>query len=301
MNQEIIKGTGGTLAYDVQQGRPASASATIHKPDGIQIATPSVTIDTATTTLDDSYAAGVLQIGVDSGTGINVRRRYLLTNSSGQSEWVRCRAINGTTVDLFEELAYAHTTASTLVGTRITCPVSAANADTLDEGYEVRWSYTVDSVDYVTVDQYDVVRIKWPEPVMAQWEFTRLLGQLAADINEAIAYSGEDFRDSVEVATEDLKTDILARGFHHNRFRSHNEFKSAIAWRVVLNWADRGENVPSIWQAEGADRWIDHVRERYNERLTTALNTARSFDADESGVVDESERVKRWGVIRITR
>jgi hypothetical protein len=260
-----------------------------------------VNVDAVNTTSAHNYNKPVTSVQVSDVSGFVVRRRYLLTNPSGQSEWIRVKAISGTTLTLFEGTAYDHTTASTIVGTRVSVAVTAGNAATVDEGYEIRWSYTVAGSDYVTVEQWDVVRNIWPSPVMAQWEFARLVGQLAAEINEAIEYQGEDFRDSIDVATDDLKTDIMARGLHHNRFRSHVEFKSAIAWRCVLNWADRGENIPAAWQAEGAERWIEHVRERYAERLSTALNTARSYDADESGVIDEGERARRWGAIRVTR
>lgn len=301
MNQEILLDTGGTLYYDVPGGRPSAATATIYNPDGTSITSPTVTNDPTNTTLHNAASAGHTSIHVTSATGIEIRRRYLLTNPSGQSEWVRAKAISGTTITLFDALAYAHTSDSTLVGTRLTAPVTSGNAATLAEGYEIRWSVTVDSESHVYVDQWDVVRQIWPDPLLAQWEFRRQMGDLALDLSESIADRGEDFRDSVEEAVTGVKTDILVRGLHHNRFRSHSEFKRPVAWRVVLDWAARGENVPNIWQAEGAQAWIDHVEKQYHECLTTALNTARSYDEDESGVVNEHEREKAWGFARLRR
>ena len=300
MNSEIRLDEGGTLEYDAPEGRASSATAKIHDPAGTQIAAPSVTIDATNTTLGGTAAAGATSITVASATGIEAGRRYLLDNDDNQPEWVYVKGVSGTTVTLHEPTGYDHTASSTFVGTRLSLSVSAANAGTLYEGCEVRWSYVVDSSTYKPITQYDVVRTLWPEVILVPFEFRRYAGEMASEAMESDIGSGLDFSDEIALATEDVRRDILARGYRPALFRSHDEFKHPIAERVLYRWARRGEALPAVWQDDPTG-WIDMRREAYGDALTDALNTTRSYDEDESGAVTEAERVSKLGVIRLRR
>ena len=300
LHQEIVKDVGGTLTHDAVEGRASAATCTLRKPDTSTLATPTVTIDAVNTTLNGAASAGDTTVTLTSASGAAVGRSYLLT-SLGRSEWFRVRAINGAVLTLMDPLAYAHADSSPVVGTRMTFPVTAGNAATLGEGYEYHLTYTVDSVQRVVVEQWDVVRQVWPEAIVAAWEFRRMAGELGEALMEATARTGEDFAVEIANATEDVRGDLLSRyRVKPSRLRAWAAFKPAVVWRVLLNWANLGENVPGLYQ-ETPERWQEHAQGEYDRRLQQALNVARAYDTDETGSVSDAERRRTVGVARLVR
>ena len=290
---------GGTLTYEAPYGRASSATCSINKPDGTAIDTPTVTIDTADTTISLAATAGDLSLQVASATGITAGRAYLIDNSENQREWVRIKQVSSTSLTLYEPLQYTYANADTFVGTRLTAPVSAANSDTVDEGYEWRITATIDSTSYVWIEQYDVVRNVWPERLVEPWELPDYLGDLVTSANRYATDTGGHLGGLV-TATERVRTSLLERGLKPSRFRSHVEFKRSVALALALQWAENGWAIPGVYQ-DNPKEWLDERREQYVKALVTAMNTARSYDANESGNVDASEAASQIGWIRLRR
>tara|TARA_Y100001970_G_scaffold270835_1_gene365263 strand:+ start:931 stop:1863 length:933 start_codon:yes stop_codon:yes gene_type:complete len=308
-NQEIEKDVGGTLVFLAPYAPIASATSTIHEPDGDQIAsvTPSLPPSTA---LNGAHAAGITTLTVDSTSGFVVGDHYFLGQDRSdqkvqehRGEWLRVKFIVSTTqLELYDATNYAFADNDVIAGNKITGAVSAAQSDDLDEGYEWRVSYTLrgETSAKKSIVQYDVVRSVWPEKLLANYELRQYLGELGASIMESVALTGTDFEDDIRIATTTLKAHIEERGYRPSRFRSHDEFKRPLALLCILEWAKRGENIPKAWR-DVPEQYLDMAQLNYREALNTALNTCRSYDEDESGVVSVAEKERKLGVLRLVR
>jgi hypothetical protein len=181
-HQEIILGLAPqTLIYDVPEGRPAADpvptaqvfDAGMDDDGEAESATSgAVSIDSVNTTIASSAAsAGDSAITVESAAGITRRRRYLLTDTDGDCEWVEVISISGTTVGLRRPLLNSYEIGSTFAGTRISVTVepawSADDSNLSDApsclgaaaaGYRVRWTYTVGGAPTIGVSYADLVR-----------------------------------------------------------------------------------------------------------------------------------------------
>jgi len=299
-NQEILLDVGGVLVFEAPYGRASSATCTINKPDGTSIAAPTVTIDACNTTVSTTASAGATELRLAAGTGVTVGRSYLANNGENQAEWIKVKAISGTTLTLYEPLRFAYASSGdSVVGTRLTAPVSAVNCGTLDEGYEWRISATIDGTAYVWVEQYDVVRSLWPERLVEAWEIQAYLGDLASTVNRSRTDSGDHLA-AIEAATERVRIGLMERGLKPSRFRSFAEFKRPVAMALALGWAENGWGIPGPYQDQPLE-WLEHRKELYVDALTTAMNTVRSYDDNESGNVDSTERTRQIGWVRLRR
>jgi len=303
MNDEIIKDVGGVLVLDAAQlARPSAAFVTLYKPGAVElVAEAAATIDAATQALTSTSSSGSTTIHLSDSSDFVVGRRYVITADDGRSEWVRVVANNQSTdkLTIAGELAfdYANTT-STIFSTRMTATISAANAATLDEGYEARWRYTVDSVEQRINTGFDVVRSAWMDVAIPAYEFKLVAGDLASSDFEDIERGGLDFADEIAEAVAKVRREVSARGYRPALFRTVSVFNEAVCQRLLLTSAERGENVPSAWQDDIAG-WLDLRREVYDQVLTVALNAQANYDADESGDVSDIERDARLGSMRI--
>ncbi len=304
MNQQILLDVGGDVTFDATQGRATGTpTVTLVKPDDTTISTPAVTNDSVDTTVNASAAAGAAALTLTSTTGVAVGRRYLIDNTLNDPEWVHIKSVDSATaVTLHGPIAYAYSTGDAFQGTRLTAAVSAAEADTLDEGYEARWSYVVDSITHRPISQWDVVRAKWPQPgeLVPTWKFKRYAMSMADDELEGDDGAGLDFSEDLLVADDLLRIAVEARGYRISRFRSFDEFEVPLMERLLFHWADQGVNVPAIHQ-DDIDTWRDIRRQAFSEALTDALNTTRSYDADETGTLSTTEKDRRLGAMRLYR
>ena len=306
MNADVLVSVGGDLTFDCPQGRPSGTpTCTLTKPDGTTLATPTVTNDPVNTTINATASAGATALTLADASSVVAGRRYLVTNALGNpAEWVHVKAVASNVVTLHEPVAYAYVATDTFVGTRLTVTVDSADIDGdafISEGYEARWVYIVGST-YRPATQWDVVRYLWPPTgeLAAQWEFKRHTLGVYDEDSEAIGAGGLDWSDDLFIADQDMRRDMLARGTHHSRFRSHDEFKRPMFERVLLNWARAGVNTPSIYQDVPAE-WLDLRNKSYVSALSDALNTARSYDGNQDAVVSAAEKKNKLGTMRFRR
>ena len=303
MNQEILYNVGGTLVFDPPQpGRPSSATVEIFDPSGATHVTSGAvdTIDPVNTTLNATMSVGSPNIILASVSSVTNGRRYVLSNSKGQHEWVRPVSVDSSTkiVSLSSPPSFNYYPGgSPFVGNQITHAVSAANAAALDQGYSAAWAYVIGGVTYRAITYYDVVRARWTDIVVTPWQFRNVAGDMGMSDLESLEQSGLDFADEIVEATRRVREEVTARGYRPSLFRSYENFVEPICQRALLTFAERGESVPAPWQEQVLD-WVELRREIYAETLTTALNSA-NYDADESGTVTDVERKARLGSVRV--
>jgi len=308
-NQEIEVDVGGTLTFAAPYAPITSATSAIHDLDGDSIAAVTPTMPPFTL-LNGAHLAGVTTLTVDSTSGFVVGDFYFLGQDQSddavqdhRGEWLRVKFITSTTVlELYDPTTYAFNDDDRIAGNVITGAVSAGQAADLGEGYEWRISYILRGETAARKGnvQWDVVRQPWPAKLLANYELRQYLGELGASIMENVALAGTDFEDDIVLATAQLKAHILERGYQPSRFRSTDEFKHPLAMLVLLTWAKRGENIPKNWR-DVPEQYLDVCQVNYRESLNTALNTCRSYDADESGVVTATEKKAKLGVLRLVR
>ena len=302
MNQEILHNVGGTLVFDPPQpGRPSSATVEIFNPSGTTLVSsgPVDTIDPVNTALSSTLTPGASAVVLSSVTGVTVGRRYILSNAKGQHEWVRATQVDSgpKTVTLSSAPSFAYPDTSPFKGNRLSEAISAGNSDTLDEGYSALWTYVIDGVTYKAITYFDVVRTKWTDIVVTPWQFRNVAGDMSMGDLESLEQSGLDFADEIAEGSRRVRDDIRARGYRPALFRSYDSFIEPICQRVLLTFAERGENVPAPWQDQILD-WVELRREVYAEAMTLALNSS-NYDEDASGPISDTERKARLGSVRV--
>lgn len=300
MNAEMVKDVGGDVLLDTPQlGRPSLATVTISKPDGTTLAaSEAATIDSTDTSITANAAAGDTALALTSAVGISPGRYYVITATDARQEWVRVTSVDGLDITLAQELAYGYDSGNAFVGTRLTEAVSAANANTLGEGYTAAWVYETTGITYRVNTFFDVVLSKWADVVVLPHEFKIRAGDMASAEFEALEAEGLDFADDILHATRLIRQECATRGFRPALFRSPGEtFKESICQRVLLTWAEQGSNLPSVWQ-DDPQGWIELRREIFEQTLNSDLNTA-NFDKNEDAVVTDTERAARLGSVRI--
>lgn len=132
----IPRDVGGTLEWYAPLRPAAGPTVRVQNADGgdIVAAATAATLDTVATTLSAGAASGATSLSVTAAAGIVVNRRYLLSLTGTQSEFIEVKAISGTTVTLKYPLAYDHANASAFEGTRISYALAGA-VTTLEEDY----------------------------------------------------------------------------------------------------------------------------------------------------------------------
>ena len=299
MNQEILKDIGGTVVFDVpQMGRPSSATVTILNPSGGTVDASGAVddISTVNTTLSSGAAAGTSAISLASYSNIKTGTRYVITNTKGNTEYVRPTLVSSG-VTASQPLGFNYLSGDTFEGTTISHNISAANSADLGENYQASWVYVIDGVTYRANSFYDVVRAKWTDIVVPTWQFRLIAGDMASADLESLEASGLDFADEIGEATRRVRQEVNARGYRPALFRSFDTFVDPICYRVLLTFAERGEAIPAVWQEDPVG-WLELRREVYADALTQSLNNA-NYDANEDEVISEVENKARLGSARI--
>ena len=168
--------TGQTVYFDCPEGRPSAASSASvflwdMSDDGTAesaIGSPSVETNPATTLSADA-TSGATSLSLTATTGIEVGRRYLVTDSTGLKEWVEIESITATPgVTVKHPIHNGYSSGASFQSTRIQATIDStwiadtSNLSTDDTGpnptYRIRWQYVVAGVTYVADTYFNVVR-----------------------------------------------------------------------------------------------------------------------------------------------
>ena len=301
LHRDIQLDVGGTLIVQPPEtGRPSSATCAIYTPAGTSIATPTATVDTVNTTVAANASEGATSLTLTSATGVTARRHYVVVCDDGERLTVRVRAIRASVVDLYQPLPRDVDATSLFYGTRITAPVTSAQATPIGDGYEARWVYTVDGVVTRVNTRWSVTRSVWPDAIGTVAGLRDYAGRLLTPERESNHARNAGYLDEMERATRGLKSALIQRGRVPARFRSYAAFEDVTYQRVLLDMAEEGTVFPEVY-ASAPEQWLTVCRERYERMLTEAMAATADYDSDEDGAVSESEAEATPRYARLSR
>lgn len=261
-NLELIFGLAGqTLYFDPPEGRPSGMPtvrvlSTETDDDGTaeSATTGACSVDAVNTTLNGAVVEGAKSLVVTSGTGVTKGRRYLVTDTDGDSELVEVIAVTGPTVHVTRPLLNDYATGSMFVGTRISIAVDTTwasrtdkitdvlgyvwrtTADTPDEhppaasGYRARWSYTVVDAT-ISVSYLDLVRYRAKSLVSPLDVDRRIPGWID---RLPIDYRRDQGAGLIAEAFHTLKMDALADAKLLRRIRDTQVISELVMYRANL-------------------------------------------------------------------
>jgi hypothetical protein len=259
INQEVIFGltTGQSFFYDPPEGRPSGTPTVQVFPstsddDGTaEVATTgSCSVDSVNTTF--SASAGDTSITVASGASITRMRRYLVTDTDGDREWIECMSISGTTVGLRQPLRNTYAAGSTFQGCRISIGVNstwvADKANITDilsgswrtdeessgwvpgaSGYRLRWAYTALSIATIGVSFADLVRYQAKNlvtPIDVDRRFPGWIDRLATD------YRQDQGQSLIDEAFSAMRMDALGDAQLVRRIRDTEVLRELVIYRA---------------------------------------------------------------------
>jgi hypothetical protein len=291
LTQELLFNvTGQSFFYDPPEGR-ASGTPTVQvfaaMSDDAGPTVPATTgacsVDSVNTTF--SANAGDTSATVASGTGITRGRRYLVTDTDGDREWVECISVLGTTVGFRVPLRNSYAAGSTFQGCRISISAdstfvatSTYITDVLDPtgrawltmsnaiawipgaaGYRLRWAYTVNSTNCIGVSFADLVRYQAKNlvtPLDVDTRFPGWIDRLPTDFRE------DQGQALIDEAYRALKLDALGDDQVLRRIRNTEVIRDLILYRANLLAVEA-----SLFNANAVDPSILNVaRELYQQR-----------------------------------
>lgn len=315
-HQEIIYAlTGQSFYFDPPEGRPSGTPtvqvfAAGNDDDGTaeSATTGAASVDSVNTTLNGATSIGTRTLTLTSGTGVTKGRRYLLTDTNGESEWVEVHGISGTTCTTKHPLINAYDTGATFVGCRISISVDSTwvatksrITDVLVEeartvpsystapgaaGYRLRWSYTVGSAT-IGVSYADLVRYQAKNlvtPLDVDRVFPGFLDRLALDYRE------DQGAALVDEAFQAVKMDALADAQLLRRIRDTQVLSELVKYRAnelaIQNEVMRG--AAQLGQLEVAQR---AYRQRYDQLMREPKIAS---DTGGGGANGEAVRLPAW-------
>jgi hypothetical protein len=320
-NQEIIFGlTGQSFFYDPPEMFRPSGTPTVQvfstgtDDDGSaeSATTGSCSVDSVNTTIaTTAIVRGDTSVTVASSTGVTRGRRYLLTSTNGDCEWIECASITGTTVGLRQPVlnSYAITT-TTFQGTRISVSVDSTWAatkskisDVLGEvwrttidtpsewapgasGYRLRWSYTVNSVATIGVSYADLVRYQAKNlvsPLDVDSLFPGWIDKLPPDYREDQGVG------LINEAFQAVKMDAVGDAQLLRRIRNTEVLRELVMYRanvlVVQNQVVNGAPVQTL----------DVARDLYEQRYNSLLREPKvPTDNTGGGSSGQAQRLPVW-------
>lgn len=310
--------TGQSFTYDCPEGRPSGTPTVQVFPSGNDddgtaesATTGACSVDSVNTTLSSSASAGDRTLTLTSGTSVSRGRRYLLTDTNGESEWVEVAGINGTACTARHPLINSYNSGATFQGCRISISVDstwvadASNiTDVLSEtwrvnklaadtdavgaaGYRLRWSYTVNSVATIGVSYADLVRYQAKNlvtPLDVDRTFPGFIDRLALDYRE------DQGAALVDEAFQAVKMDALADAQLLRRIRDTQVLSELVKYRAnelaVQNEVIRGAAEPAR---------LDVARGIYAQRYNQLIRESKvAVDQTGGGSNGEAQRLPPW-------
>jgi hypothetical protein len=306
-HQEVIFNLAGqTFFYDPPEGQP-SGTPTVRvlssdeDDDGAVDAatTGACSVDSVATTTNGALSIGDQSATLTSGTGVTRLRRYLLTDTDGNREFVEVSAVNGTAVSFRLPLVNSYASGSSFKGCRISIgvdPTWMADEDNISDvfggaagsaGYRLRWAYTVDSVATIGVSYADLVRYQSKNLVTAMdvdRVFPGWIDNLGPD-DRADQGAG-----IIDVAFNAVKMDALGDSQLLRRIRNTEILRELVIYRAKVLM------VQNQVMSNGVSIQALEVAERLYERRYVTLIREPKVDVDEGGggAASPAQRLPVW-------
>lgn len=322
-HQEIIFAIGGqSFFYDAPEGRADASPAPalqvflqLSQDDGpaALATTGSVALDPVDTTLGSAAAARATSVVLADVTGVQRRRRYLLTGPDGETEWVQVVSVNtGTrTVKLRRLLTNAFASGSSFQSTRLSIdvdPAWAANTSNLTDilgvewhtdrlnhkewlagyvGYRLRWTYSISGSPRLGVGYADLVRYQAKNlvsPLDVDDRFPGWIDRLPTDCRED---QGALF---IEEAFRALKMDALGDNQALRRIRD-----TQVLGDLTIHRANMIAAEDAVLNGRADKTALELAAQLYQRRYDQLLREPKiQVDQTGSGSGDRAERLPAW-------
>ncbi len=292
--QDILFGvTGQSLVFDAPEGRATGTpvvsvfeNAAGDDTTAETATTGSAAVETnPNTTLDASAAALQQTIPLTATTGITRGRRYLVTNATGESEWVEVKQIaSADSVVVRVPLQNAYASADTFVSTRITIGVDStwvADRNNIsgeidpNPRYRVRWQYVVSSVTYVRYTYFDIVRAAGQYDVSGLDVDTAFPGWLE---NLPTYYREDQGASLIKEAFRQVKIDFYAQEKADQMARNAEVVNDLVLHRAVVQ-----AEMAKVIAGGGSAEAVKAASDLYQSRLTGLIAFTKIPFATDSG------------------
>ena len=318
LNQEVLFGvTGQTFFYDCPEARPSAPTVSVFRcttddNGSAELATTgAASVDAVNTTF--SASQGDTSFTVTSAASIVRGRRYLVTATDLDREWVEVISILGTTIGIRQPLKNAYAAGSTFQGCRISISVDSTwiadiskITDILDmsglawrtdrlidswvpgaAGYRLRWSYTANSVTCLGISFADVVRYQAKNlvtPLDVDRRFPGWIDRLPPD------YAEDQGQGLIDEAFQALKMDALGDAQLVRRIRNTEVVRELVVYRANMIAVEAS----AIAGASNAEQ-VKLAGELYEQRYLQLLREPKvPTDATGGGSSAQPQREPAW-------
>ena len=277
-------------------GRPATDPVVyLYHPEFEWDASPNPIVDGATgsrsavnTTLNAVASAGSTSIVATDGRNVSVGDSLRIANALGQREDVEVLSItdgtgNVKTFALREPIAYAYTTAGTIVSRVCTYQLPLAldttywdDEDEYADGWTVRW--VVGATERLTYFDFGLT-----DSEMREYD-VRDLVELDPDLLAAqpLVDLGRQFAPQIDAAIEQVRLDLEARQVDPERVRGSDRLRELIRLRLAANLCEAGRMHRNRSPLEYADRYERRYGQRLLEMVTVRLRA--QYDERQTGL-----------------
>ena len=317
--QELIYSVNSqTLYFDPPEGQATGTptvtvyGATNDDDAGSEAATTGAcSVDSVSTTFTANL--GDTEITVADATSITRKRRYIVANPAGETEWAEIKSVSGTTIGLRQPLKNDYSSGSTLKGCRLSIAVSntwaatkAKISDILDptgrgwrtdmdsdtwvagaSGYRVRWSYTVGGVATIGVSFFDLVRYQAKNlvtPLDVDRRFPGWLDRLPTD------YQEDQGQALIDEAFQAIKMDALGDEQVIRRIRDTQVIRELTIFRAnVLS------QEASLFAGGSNAEMVKAAQDLYEQRYKTLIREPKvPADQTGGGASSQGTRLPAW-------
>lgn len=235
------------------------------------------TRDLVSTTLAAGAAADAISLEVTIADDIVAGRWYLVGETGGQMEMVRCLRISGTTVYLSAPLAYAHANGGAFVGTRLSYAIAGSAVPTSAEHSLAIFSWAVGGVTQgqgvvdFTVTRWPIYNLTTPAHMLA----------VASSALRARIASDQSMQDAIDRAWDETLETLHAQGVRVSTIVGADKLIRPVVYRALCLLA---ETYGRDFREERRE-----LHERFAETLAIYKGNA-ALDGDEDGILERHER-----------
>jgi hypothetical protein len=295
---EVLKDVSNQVIWFYpQEGRP-SATPTVAIKDKYgstltAAADTNVTQGTVNTTSNGATTINATTMTLDSITGIEVGKTYLITNAALQREWVRVYGVDTSNkiVTFDEQLEFAHADEATFQDVGFYYTLQDSEVNTLDDMRRARATYTWNSISYVEEINFDVVLTSLKNPLTVEFIKKR---HPNITQREASTTLGSDFADFREVAWDNVMKGIRSHkeGWRPALLKTPENIEQwAIAEFDLIAHKEGTRILRGDWDPQAA---IEHLEGRVMAESRKAMDSLEfmDFNDDDGQSSDEIEYVR---------
>jgi len=270
--QHIRYRSGGSIHIDLRTRPDAATVRIIDGGDSEKMSSTSASISVVSTALSGAVSTGAVSFNVANGTNMAAGMAYWIQDDP---EEALARRIDGNTVYLRRPVVYNHVNAAVVEGTRVTCAINSAIANSL--WWDGRAEWNIDGSVYYTAVECTKYPIDRLATVQDLFDIEPALYDMLddeADIERLLDLGHQEVLKRIAKASPDMRARV---------FTGSMEFKSATALASLY-----------IFHRRRATEESRQLAETYKLDLATEIDSICVVvprDADQDGVIEPDERI----------